>query len=70
MINSKEKDKILSLCFDYLSTLDNIFLYNLSDENIDDLNEQNKIEFLDKKYLRYIESKNSKTKSKFNLYNR
>jgi len=62
LINSKEKDKILSLCFDYLSTLDNIFLYNLSDENIDDLNEQNKIEFLDKKYLRYIESKNSKQK--------
>ena len=62
LINSKEKDKILSLCFDYLSTLDNIFLYNLSDENIDDLNEQNKIEFLDKKYLRYIENKNSKQK--------
>ena len=49
-----EQNKIISLCFDYLTTLDNIFLYNLSKGNIDDLEYKESNEFLDKKYLRYI----------------
>ena len=57
-----EQNKIISLCFDYLTTLDNIFLYNLSKGNIDDLEYKESNEFLDKKYLRYIEDKNLKQK--------
>ena len=71
--NNYDKNKLISLFFDYLSTLDNVFLYNLPDEeknNFDnknkDINTLNKFnnlseDFLDRKYLTYIENSKSIT---------
>ena len=58
----KERNKTLSLCYDYLTTLDNLFLYNLSNENYYDFTGEENNEFLDEKYLRYIENTNLKQK--------
>ena len=65
--NKYDKDLVLNLCFDFLTTLDSLYLYNLPNEikendyikdNTDELNDS----FLDAKYLRYIEDKNMKQK--------
>jgi len=67
------KDKLISLFFDYLSTSDNIFLYNLPDKEKNNFENKNKDintlnksynlteDFLDRKYLTYIENSNSIT---------
>ena len=61
-LNNNKQNKIISLCFDYLTTLDKIFLYNLSKGNIDEINYENNNELLDQKYLKYIEGKNMRQK--------
>ena len=60
-INIKE---IITFCFDYLSTQDNFFLYNLPGKNSNELEESEEYEFLDLKYLNYLEKINSKQKMK------
>ena len=63
------KGKLLSLCFDYMTTLDDLFLYNLPKEenaneiiiktnNINESNDNN----LDSEYLNYIVNKNIRQK--------
>jgi len=62
-----QKGKLLSLCFDYLTTLDDLYLYNLPKEeneiinNINSINESND-NYIDSEYLNYIENKNIKQK--------
>ena len=60
----KSEKELVNLCFDYLSTLDHIILYNLPKGNVKDLENEQESEFLDEKYLRYIENKNIKQKVK------
>jgi len=54
-------ENIISLCFNYLSSEDNLYLYNLPKGQIDNL-EETKYDFLDEKYLNYLQENNVKQK--------
>ena len=61
------KEKLLSLCFDYLTTLDDLYIYNLPKEeneitnNINNINESTD-NYSDSEYLNYIGDKNIQQK--------
>jgi len=54
-------ENIIDLCFNYLSSEDNLYLYNLPKEQIDNL-EDTKYDYLDEKYLNYLQENNVKQK--------
>ena len=54
-------DNIINLCFNYLSSEDYLYLYNLPKGNIDNLGDK-KYNYLDEKYLNYLQENNIKQK--------
>ena len=65
--NYYDQQKLISLCFDCLSTLDNLYLYNLPKEENTINNNINNIDmpnnnYLDAEYLNYIENSSSSKK--------
>ena len=60
--NCYDLNKIISLYFDYLTTFDKIFLYNIPKGNNDDIIYNIKNNFLDEKYLKYASDNNLKQK--------
>ena len=54
-------ENIIDLCFNYLSSEDNLYLYNLPKGQIDNL-EDTKYDYLDEKYLNYLQENNVKQK--------
>ena len=52
-------ESIINLCFNYLSWIDELLLYNLPKMKIDEL-EDSKYDYLDQKYLNYIQDNNVK----------
>ena len=65
--NYYDQQKLISLCFDCLSTLDNLYFYNLPKEentinnNINNIDMSNN-NYLDEEYLNYIENSSLKQK--------
>ena len=52
-------ENLINLCFDYLSTEDNLYLYNLPKGKIDNF-EDTKYDYLDERYLNYLQKNNFK----------
>ena len=52
-------ENLINLCFDYLSTEDNLYLYNLPKGKIDNF-EDTKYDYLDERYLNYLQENNFK----------
>ena len=52
-------ESIINFCFNYLSWIDELLLYNLPKMKIDEL-EDSKYDYLDQKYLNYIQDNNVK----------
>ena len=51
--DDKKQDELINFCFDYLTTLDKLFLYNLSRGKNEDLNDKTNKELLEK-YIKHI----------------